>query len=167
MILKFPEETQKALHNWIHDNYGKKSDLMRDEYNVSIDMDLENDVFIGAGSTIQIIIKYPPDHPKFHTVLKSVFSGVNIDLRKLRRSKALVKKSDVERWFSLAYSNMEVDLPRLKRNETYMSQVRTRLLSQVQVTDKKTGRDVTITIENGNAFNAIDEALRILFGERV
>lgn len=164
MILKLPKETDEALQQWIHNEYGRDSSLLREDYYVSVDPELDHDVFIGCGSTIQIIVKFPPGHPKFYSCLKSVFRYP--ELRALKRSKALVKKSDAERWYSLALSNMDKPLPVLKRGETFIGSVRTRLLTQLEVTDQKTGRIVTVTIENGNAFAAQDKAIKILFGER-
>jgi hypothetical protein len=164
-ILHFPEDTDKALQDWVYKEYARDAGLLRDEFVVLIDPEQKHDVFMGCGSTIQIIVRYPPGHSKFFTVLKSAF-GYKY-LKQLRRSKALVRKSDAERWYSVEFSNMERALPLLKRNENYVSHCTTRYLTQLAVYDKKSGREVVVTIENGNAFDAQAKAYELLFGERV
>lgn len=147
------------LRDIIHQLFGKPANLFRGDYNVVIDDDLKDDVRIGGGSCIQIMVRYSFRDERFMRILKHVFEDYHLK-RDFLRSKAMIRYSDATRWYGAAESGYfkKVD------KKASVSNFTVRHVTMLEVMDKKTKKRVEVKIE-GNAFDAMDKAVKLLYPE--
>jgi hypothetical protein len=166
------KEANEKIGKWIHQTYAKKAGLNSDEFFIHIDLNLVDggknsiDYSIYAGPCIHMWIRYPPvpeaAFERFKLCLDHIFSNSN--LLELRRSKSLVRRSDAIKWYSLEASF--IGKPPIRPSKRSVLPFTSRILTSVQVNDRKTGRTVIVTAVDSDAFTAQNEALRKLYGSR-
>lgn len=164
-ILQMNPEQSKAIHAWIHKEFAKKAGLLEHEYTVQFDSDMVNEVEIRCGKQILILCKYPPYPPyleDFKSAMRRVFS--RIDLRQFIRSQALVRATDAIKWRSLKVHNLTNETK--DQRKVTVNSYDVRYVTILEVVDKKTRAKVEVGIE-GSAFEALNKALKILYGDKL
>jgi hypothetical protein len=166
-LLNMTSEQSKAVKDWIHKEYGRKAGLFPYEYDVQYGDAMKNEIEIKCGKVILILIKYPPWHEEFKPTLRRVFS--RIDLREFLRSQALVKYDpEVARWRSLKMNRIADDIIK-HEDKTFggkkLNKYTVRYVTELEVVDNKTKARVAVKLD-GNAFTALDKALKILYGAK-
>lgn len=161
-ILNMSAAQSKAVNDWIHAEYGKKAGLLQHEYVVQFDDAMINETEIKCGKQILILCKFPPWHPDFKPTLRRLFSRV--DIKGFLRSQALVRASDAIKWRALKLNNA-TDKAKDQKHISVNS-YNLRYITSLEVVDKKTRMKVEVTIE-GSAFEALDKALKIMYGDKL
>lgn len=157
-MIQLSPEADAMFQKCIHRDYGHLSGLLPHEYHVIIDERGDYEVEVKAGKKILIAVTYAPLHPKFKPVMTEVFS--QWPLREFLPANPA--KPDGGKYQELSMSG--ITTPIAKKN--LMSQVVTEYVTMLKMTDRKTKRSVMVQM-TGNVFDVQDEALRMLFGERL
>lgn len=160
-ILDLSEDTPgtNALRDYIHQTYAKPVRILRDEYTIFVDTDRPNDIDVGSGPCIIIMTRFWPSDARFLPIIAHVFR--DYDLRaKFLHSKALIRRSDAEKWYSVS----EYGYFRKVDKKVSVNNFTVRHITMLEITDKKTKKRVEVKIE-GNAFDAMDRAVRLLYPE--
>lgn len=185
------EKRDILLSDWIHNTYGRPARISRDEYFIIVDPDLAPggkpaDIMRAAGPTILLFTRWGPFTPvEFKKSLFRLFAEPR--LKDLYRPKgtALLKRSDAVKLYAITESFIGLDSvePIGRANEYRKDEQSGRrvvhhtgpkvydftseIITSVRVKDKKSRREVTVAVTNGNAFDAQAEALKRLYGEEV
>lgn len=159
-------EKNNFIREFIHENFGKRSGLMIHEYMIHFKPDLEwhgtkVDFVVTSGKILHIAVSCLPTSPELPKLLRDCFKH---DLKSMLRSYALVKKEDAEKWYALAIKDgeQEINMKKVRVN----SFVREIVIS-IKLTDRITKKSVLVDVVNGDAFNAQEKALKLLYGERL
>ena len=160
------EEANKFFQDFVHENFAKKSGLMKHEYMLHFDPELQwhetnVDFVITCGKILHIALRCYPTSHNLGELLKSCFSQ---DLKRMLRSYALVRKEDAERWYGLAIKlgDEEINMKKVRMNSFSRE-----MITAIKLIDRKTKKTVIVDIINGDAFTAQDKALKLLYGERL
>lgn len=148
----------ELVRDAVHQLFGKPAGLFRDEYNIVIDTDITDNLRIGEGTVVQIMIRYLPNDPRFQPILKHIFN--NYPLKSMLRSKALIRRSDAEKWYGASESGYFKKVDKKVGLDTCV----VRYITKLEVVDKKTKRSVTVEIQ-GDAFKAREIAIKLLYPE--
>ena len=151
--------SEQVIHNWIHQNFGKKSGLLQDEYKIVFNPEQSFDIGWHSGACIIISIKYPlfPDLELCKSALRRAFD--NPYLFDFKRSKALVKYSDAVKYRDSTFTGIAKQLPKRSKGKFV-----TEMITYVRIRDIKTKAEVTVEVVNSDAFTATNKALRMLYG---
>lgn len=154
-MLQLSPETDAIFQQCIHRDYGKLAELLPHEYHVIIDERGDYECEVKAGKPILIAITYSPLHPKFKPVMKEVFTSW--PLRDFIRTP--IRESKLQ---ELSMSGITEPIAKKNNMQSFVSEY----ITLLRMTDKKTKRSVEIKM-TGSAFDVQDEALRLLYGERL
>lgn len=160
------EEANLLLHDTVFQKFARNSGLMKHEFFMHFDPNLEHngcvvDYMITAGKTVHIAFRCVPTEQRFFQLCRHVF-GQNLRPF-LRFNLSIVPKKDADKWVSLVVFNPESDPGKKVSHRSYRMEV----LNTVKLTDKKTRKSVELTVSNGNAFETVEKALKLLYGERL
>jgi hypothetical protein len=176
------KESNDIMHDVIHQLYGKKAKLFKNEYMVHFDVDLVHngnvvDYIISAGKCIHIAIRSLPTPELWERtckILNRIFITNPHKIREFLRpdsGMSLILRKDAIKWFGLAEANFDADpIHTNTRNEFNRKRISVNSFTQktiisIMVVDKETSRSATVEITNGNIFEAQGRALKQIYGE--
>lgn len=154
------EEVEQAVDDWIHRNYGKSSGLLKHEYKVIVDSRGDWELNIKAGKTVLIAIQFTPFEPQFKQILRYVFS--EFPLRDFLRG-SNIPRTGGAKWYEFSGNNMLEDVGKINMKVIPFEQ---KFVTSLELTDKKTKRKVKVEVV-GSVFDAQQEAIRLLYGEKM
>ena len=159
----YPSNYLEALREQLHKSIVKKYAhyLQRSDYVVYFDESAPVDsIYYQSGKVLHIKLGCSPtDLQKVKLLSTQAFQMPR--LRELLRYHGLIRSKDAIALYGIKLDNMGNPIPTRSRVHRYTTKIE--VLVTVTMYDKETGRQVTITQKNGNAFSAQEEAYKILY----
>jgi hypothetical protein len=152
------EAAEQSFNDAMHKRFGVKAGLLRHEYQIISDQRSVNEVEIKGGKTVIIATKYTPLEPEYMRVMNHVFN--DFPLRDFLRGHNIPRTGGAQ-WYEIGFNNILVEPDKRNTVQSYTH----KYITTLELTDKKTKRQVTVKIV-GSAFDALDEAVKLLYGER-
>lgn len=162
---KYPD-----LHTWIYNTYAKQCGIRKDEFLIYTDQYLQHanspvDLIWQAGTVVHICSRiHPADNADlFKVLMVRAFSDRDL-LRELLRIPNEQKDGRFGGRLNKRATTFLLDPITDFPKRTDIRKFTTKMYVTVVVRDKATGREEHIEVVNGNAFEAQERAIKLLYG---
>jgi hypothetical protein len=157
------------IRSHIHDSIVKKHHtLTRNDYLIVFDAQAEEiaDISYQAGRPLQICLHCSPyNGTRVEELARRAFNMPDSYLLQLLRFHNITLRANAVKWYGIEITGdpiIDQIHQRMLEVKSYPTKVEQEVWIKVTITDPSTGRKVSVRQQNGNAFDAKEEAIRIL-----